>query len=194
MAQAHVRNVLGSTANGWINLAARDEILRRIRQDEDEQREGGVRAALAIYAHMEDWETDDQITAGEVRKALTGEEVEVTQNIHRMEAQRVQAKLEAEIHRLRLEREETNEALAACQAQGGGLLAEVEKLRAEVKRLQAEMRSLATSNGNTINDLEADLHMALAKIDTALTLIENRSLNTTSASVMGNVIAALEGK
>jgi len=44
MAQAHVRNVLGSTANGWINLAARDEILRRIRQDEDEQREGGVRS------------------------------------------------------------------------------------------------------------------------------------------------------
>ena len=43
MAQAHVRNVLGSTANGWINLAARDEILRRIRQDEDEQREGGRR-------------------------------------------------------------------------------------------------------------------------------------------------------
>jgi len=78
---------------------------------------------------------------------------------------------------------------------------EIERLRAEVKRLQevielweAEMRSLATSNGNTINDLEADLHMAWAKIDTALTLIENRSLNTTSASVMGNVIAALEGK
>jgi chromosome segregation ATPase len=42
MAQAHVRNVLGGTANGWINLAARDEILRRIRQDEDEQREGGT--------------------------------------------------------------------------------------------------------------------------------------------------------
>ena len=35
-----------------------------------------------------------------------------------------------EVERLRAEREETNEALAACQAQGGGLLTEVERLRA----------------------------------------------------------------
>ena len=39
-----------------------------------------------------------------------------------------------EVERLRAEREETNEALAACQAQGGGLLTEVERLRARINK------------------------------------------------------------
>ena len=124
-------------------------------------------------------------------------QAEAIRTVQRLEAERLRTlqKKESDIYRRNVEEIQRLRAeIRDQQTDKHDLYADVARLKAEIKRLQAEMRSLATSNGNTINDLEADLHMAWAKIDTALTLIENRSLNTTSASVMGGVIAALEGK
>ena len=90
---------------------------------------------------------------------------------------RRERELEKEVERLK---DALAEALAAMSSDGADAVMDNQLLRAEVKRLKEALGILA--NG------------ALARIDAALKIAEGASLQTTSASVIGEIIAALEGE